>query len=58
MELQNSFTRLEEIIAKMNEANIDEALAMYKEGIGIIENAKAALAAARAEFEKARNETT
>jgi exodeoxyribonuclease VII small subunit len=56
MELENSFTRLEEIIAKMNDAHIDEALSMYKEGIGIIENAKNALNTARAEFEKARNE--
>jgi exodeoxyribonuclease VII small subunit len=56
MELEKSFDRLEEIIAKMSNAHLDEALSMYKEGISIIENAKKSLDEARAEFIKANGE--
>jgi exodeoxyribonuclease VII small subunit len=56
MELENSFNRLEEIIAKMSNSPLDESLAMYKEGISIIESAKKSLDAARAEFIKINGE--
>ncbi|MDR0992538.1 MAG: exodeoxyribonuclease VII small subunit [Ruminococcus sp.] len=57
MDLEKSFSRLEEIIEQMNSAKIDEALAMYKEGLEIIGGAKTALDKARADFEKAKAET-
>jgi exonuclease VII small subunit len=56
MDLEKSFDRLEDIIEKMNDAKIDEALTMYKEGLEIIGGAKAALDKARAEFEKTKAE--
>jgi exodeoxyribonuclease VII small subunit len=58
MDLEKSFERLEEIIEKMNDAKIDEALAMYKEGVEIISGAKTALDNAREQFEKAKAEST
>jgi exonuclease VII small subunit len=57
MDLEKSFDRLEDIIEKMNGAKIDEALAMYKEGLEIIGGAKTALDNARAEFEKTKAES-
>jgi exodeoxyribonuclease VII small subunit len=56
MELEKNFQRLEEIISEMSGASLDEALSMYKEGIGIIETAKVALDAAREEFLRANDE--